>query len=166
MYTIGDVVIYKNDGVCKIADIIIKSFKDKNIEYYVLQPVHNSNAEIFVPKNNPDLINKMRNLLTKDEVMQIIEALPNEEEICISDEAERKEKFKEILTSGNRTELVRLVKTLYNHKQNQKQYGKKLHIADERILKDAEKILHDEFAYVLGISTEAVPSFIAENINN
>lgn len=166
MYKIGDVIIYKNDGVCKIVDITIKSFKDRNIEYYVLQPVHNINAEIFVPKNNPDLVEKMRNILTKDEIMQIIKSMPCEKEIDIPDETERKEKFKEILTTGNRTELVRLVKTLYIHKQNQEQRGKKLHLADERILKDAEKILHDEFAYVLGISTEAIPDFITNNINN
>ena len=165
MYKIGDVVIYKNDGVCKIVDITLKSFKDRNIEYYVLQPVHNINAEIFVPKNNTDLVGKMRNILNKEEILQMIKAMPYEEEICISDDFERKERFKKILTAGDITEIVRVVKTLYNHKQSQEQCGRKLHIADERILKDAERLLHDEFAYVLGISPEEVPGFIADTIN-
>ncbi|MEE0060965.1 MAG: CarD family transcriptional regulator [Acutalibacteraceae bacterium] len=165
MYKIGDVVIYKNDGVCKIVDITLKSFKDRNIEYYVLQPVHNINAEIFVPKNNVELVGKIRNILTKEEILQMIKAMPDEKEICINDETERKERFKEILVTGDRTELVRLVKTLYAHKQNQEQRGRKLHIAEERMLKEAEKNLYNEFAYVLGIATEEVPDFIAENIN-
>lgn len=166
MYEVGSTVIYKNDGVCEITEIIVKTFKDKEIEYYVLNPVHNPNAEIFVPKNNPDLVSKMRKVLTKDEIMQIIEAMPEEENIWISDEADRKEKYKEILTTGNRTDLVRLIKTLYVHKQNQKQCGRKLHLADERFLRDAEKMLYDEFAYVLEIAPKEVLGFITSKLEN
>ena len=38
--------------------------------------------------------------------------------------------------------------------------GKKLHIGDERILQEAEKMICDEFSYVLGISKEEVPDYI------
>lgn len=166
MYQVGSTVIYKNDGVCKITEIIVRTFREKEIEYYVLNPVHNQNAEILVPKNNSDLIGKMRKVLTKDEIIQIIEAMPNEEEIWISNETDRKEKYREILTSGDRSELVRLIKTLYIHKQNQKQCGRKLHLADEKILRDAEKMLYDEFAYVLEIEPEEVLGYITSKLNN
>ena len=65
MYKIGDTVIYRNDGVCTIAEITVRMFKEKETEYYVLNPVHNENAEIFVPKGNPDLVSKMRKVLTR-----------------------------------------------------------------------------------------------------
>ncbi len=166
MYQVGSTVIYKNDGVCKITEIIVRTFREKEIEYYVLNPVHNHNAEILVPKNNSDLVGKMRKVLTKDEIIQIIEAMPNEEEIWISNETDRKEKYREILTSGDRSELVRLIKTLYIHKQNQKQCGRKLHLADEKILRDAEKMLYDEFAYVLEIEPEDVLGYITAKLGN
>lgn len=166
MYEIGNTVIYKNDGVCKITKIIFRTFRNREIEYYVLNPVHNSNAEILIPKNNPDLVGRMRKVLTKDEIMQIIEAMPDEEEIWISDENDRREKYREILISGNRTELVKLIKTLYVHKQNQKQCGKKLHLTDEKFLRDAEKMLYDEFAFVLEIAPEEVLGFISSKLNN
>lgn len=166
MYQVGNTVIYKNDGVCKITEIIIRTFREKEIEYYVLNPVHNQNAEILVPKNNPDLVGKMRKVLTKEEIIQIIEAMPDEEEIWILNETDRKEKYREILNSGDRTELVRLIKTLYVHKQNQKQCGRKLHLADEKILRDAEKMLFDEFAYVLEIAPEEVLEYIKAKLDN
>lgn len=166
MYQVGSTVIYKNDGVCKITEIIVRTFREKEIEYYVLNPVHNHNAEILVPKNNSDLVGKMRKVLTKDEIIQIIEAMPNEEEIWISNETDRKEKYREILTSGDRSELVRLIKTLYIHKQNQKQCGRKLHLADEKILRDAEKMLYDEFAYVLEIEPEDVLGYITAKLGD
>lgn len=166
MYEIGNNVIYKNDGVCKITKIIFRTFKNREIEYYVLNPVHNSNAEILIPKNNPDLVGKMRKVLTKDEIIQIIEAMPDEEDIWISDENNRKERYREILTSGDRTELVKLIKTLYVHKQNQKQCGRRLHLTDERFLRDAEKMLYDEFAFVLEIEPDEVLGFISSKLNN
>ena len=44
--------------------------------------------------------------------------------------------------------------------------GKKLHIADERMLREAEKMICDEFAYVLGISQEEVPAYITSGLEN
>lgn len=166
MYEIGDTVIYRNDGVCTITEITVRMFKDKETEYYVLNPVHNKNAEIFVPKANSDLVSKMRKVLTKDQIMDIIEAMPQENSIWITNESERKEKYKEILSLGDRKELVRLIKTLYIHKQNQKQCGRKLHLADEKLLRDAEKILYDEFSFVLGIKPDEVIDFITTKLNS
>lgn len=161
MYSVGAVVIYKNEGVCRITDTVTKRFRDNNIEYYVLKPIHKENSEIFVPKNNSVLVEKMRRVLSKDEIMELIKEMPKESNIWIENSDERKESYKKILESGERTELVKLIKTLYTHKQKQKKSGKKLHIADEKILKDAERMLYDEFAYVLDIPHNEVVPFIS-----
>lgn len=160
MYNVGTTVIYKNEGVCRITEITERRFRDKNIEYYVLKPVHKDDSEIYVPKNNKELLGKMRKILSREEILEIIKTMPNEESIWIADENERKEYYREILIRGDRTELVRLIKTLYLHKQNQKKTGKKLHIADEKFLKDAEHLLYDEFAFVLNIAKDEVLPFI------
>lgn len=160
MYNVGTTVIYKNEGVCKITEITERRFRDKNIEYYVLKPVHKDDSEIYVPKNNKELLGKMRKILSKEEILELIKTMPDEGNIWIADENERKEYYREILIRGDRTELVRLIKTLYLHKQNQKKTGKKLHIADEKFLKDAEHLLYDEFAFVLNISKDDVLPFI------
>lgn len=69
-----------------------------------------------------------------------------------------------LIKNGDRTELIRLIKTLFKHKEKQKEAGKKIHITDERFFKDAEAILYDEFAYVLGISQNQVVPFIIEQL--
>ena len=120
MYSVGAVVIYKNEGVCKITDTVTKRFRDKNIEYYVLKPIHKENSEIFVPKNNSVLVEKMRKVLSRDEIMKLIKEMPKEGSIWIENSDERKESYRKILERGERTELVKLIKTLYMHKQKQK----------------------------------------------
>ena len=108
----------------------------------------------------------MRKVLSKDEIMQLIKKMPEEGNIWIEDSDERKESYKKILESGERTELVKLIKTLHTHKQKQKKSGKKLRISDERILKDAERMLYDEFAYVLDIPHSEVVPFISGQLSN
>ena len=57
-----------------------------------------------------------------------------------------------------------MIKALYLHQQKQQEKGKHLHAADERVFKEAEKILYDEFALVLQIRPEQVVPFIAEKM--
>lgn len=161
MYKIGDTVIYKSEGVCTVADIVVKAFKEKEMEYYVLKPVYKENSEVFVPKNNTELTSKMRQVLTRQEIISLIKSMPDESDIWIDDENQRKSYYKQLIANGDRTELIRLIKTLFNYKEKQKNAGRKLHTTDEKFLKDAEKILYDEFAYVLNISQKEVIPFIA-----
>ena len=164
MYGVGMFVIYRNEGVCEIKGIIKKEFRDKMMEYYVLNPVHNKNAEVLVPKNNVTLVSKMRKVLSKEEIMAIIRQMPQEEVIWIDNEEVRKEKYKAIISEGDRMQLVRLIKTLHLHKEKQKKSGRKLHIADERLLKDAEHMWYDEVAFVLDLSQNEVVSFITQQL--
>lgn len=161
MYKIGDTVIYKGEGVCTVADIVVKVFREKEMEYYVLKPVYKENSEVFVPKNNTELTSKMRQVLTRQEIISLIKSMPDESDIWIDDENQRKSYYKQLIANGDRTELIRLIKTLFNYKEKQKNAGRKLHTTDEKFLKDAEKILYDEFAYVLNISQKEVIPFIA-----
>lgn len=56
-----------------------------------------------------------------------------------------KEKYTKILKSGDNKQLVKLIRTLYLEKVE----VKKLYVNDEKIMTDAEKLLHEEFALVL-----------------
>ena len=57
-----------------------------------------------------------------------------------------------------------MIKALYHHQQVRQAQGKKLHVSDERFLKEAERTLYDEFALVLHISQEQVLPFILDQI--
>ena len=92
------------------------------------------------------------------------EESPEEYAGWIDDERLRKEKFKELVSRADTFELIQLIKTLLKHKEDVLARGKKMHMVDERMLQDAEKIICDEFAYVLGIAPDAVPEYIQREI--
>lgn len=159
MFKVDDYVIYNSTGVYKIIDIV----KDKNIdnneiEYYVLQPAFNNNMTVKTPVNNPKV--SMRTVISKDEVLSLIESMHETEAVWIEDKRERSADFKTALKSGDTEEWARLIKTLYLEQQEKSEQGKKLWKADEDILKSARKNLEDEFAVALNISPEEVPDFI------
>ena len=165
MIEINDTILYGTEGVCTVLDIVERDFGGKSIPYYVLQPVYNNRSTIYVPVHNEALTAKMRRVLSKEEIYQIIQAMPGESSIWIEDEPERKERYKQILQRGDRIELVRMIKALYQHQLDQRAKGKHLHTADEHFFKEAEKLLYDEFALVLDIQPDQVLPFILQQLD-
>lgn len=163
-YKVNETILYGSHGVCKIEEISERKFNNKTLEYYELRPVYDEKAVLFVPVNNEKLVSKMRPVLSAAEIYALIRSMPDEDMSWIDNDGARKEKFKEILASGDRAQLIRVIKTLNRHQEAQKEKGKKLHIVDERFMKDAEKMLHAEFAYVLDIKYEDVIPFIVEEL--
>lgn len=164
MFRPNETVLYGAQGVCQVEGIIQKEVNGHAMDYYVLKPVYNVNSVIYVPVQNTALTDKMRRVLAADEIRAIIRTMPQGDSLWIEDENERKIKYREILTRGDRRELIQLIKALYLHQQDLQKKGKRLHSSDERFLKDAEKMLYDEFALVLHIQPEQVLPFILNQL--
>lgn len=164
MFKTDDTVLYSTQGVCKITDITEKKIYGETVKYYVLKPFHHQESVLFVPTENEKLTSKMRRVLSADEIYEIIDNMPNEDMEWISDENLRKQKYRDIIFSGDRRELVKIIKALYSHQKEQAARGKKLHQCDEKMLKEAEKMMYDEFAFALKIEPDQVLSFICDRI--
>ncbi len=162
MFEVGSRVIYKANGVCIISEIRRAKMSELSQEkdYYILKPINDPNYTIYVPVDNEALTSQMKEILSSDEIIALIKNMPNEQMEWIEDNKQRNECFKNILMSGSRKELIRMVKAIYNRKQEQTAIGKKLYAADENAMKKAEKVLFDEFATVLNIKQEEVLPFI------
>lgn len=156
MYKIKDYVSYGMQGVCQVCDIIERVTDDLPISYYVLSPVYGNPISVYVPINNELLTSRIHPLLTPAEIRALADAVPTLPSVWIQDDNRRKAAFKEILLSGERERISSLIKTLYLHRAAQKERGKKLHLTDERYLREAEKILFCEVALVLGKTPEEV----------
>lgn len=98
--------------------------------------------------------------MTVQEVYNLIKTMPDNETIWIDDINLRKEKYNEILKRGDNVELVKLIRTLYLEKEKKKIEGKKLYVGDEKIMSEAQRLLHEEFALVLNIKVDEVLPFI------
>ncbi len=164
MHKVGDMVLYGAEGLCRIAEITVRDMHWGAVEYYVLKPVSDDGSTIFVPTAGA-LTEKMRRVMSAEEIFDLIRTIPDETSEWIDNENERKLRYKGILADGDRRGLMRMIKAIYLHGEERKKAGKKLHLSDERFLKEGEKLLYEEFAHVLNIKREEVLPFIAEQIS-
>ena len=164
MFKVNDTIMYGTHGICTIIDITEKDFMGTKKEYYVLKPMNDAAATLFAPVNNAKIEGKMRRILSEDEIYQLIASMPKEQANWIPGENERKEQYKKIIATGDHVELIRMIKALYIHKQEREAEGKHLYLSDERFFKEAERILYDEFQYVLNIRKEDILPLIFEKI--
>ena len=152
MFQRNDVIIYGTQGVCKIVDTEEKMVNGQKKTYYVLKPVDDAGSTFFAPTDNEAVLKKMRRLLSKDEIHKLMDAMGSEKGVWIPNETERREAYKSILAKGDHLELIKMIKAIYAHKEAREAEGKRLHMSDERFLKDAEQILYSEFQYVLNLN--------------
>jgi CarD family transcriptional regulator len=165
MFDINEYVVYGTVGVCRVVDYRKESFGSiEEKEYYILEPVHAKNSSIYVPADNQDVIRKMQPVLTVGEVYELIDSITDEETTWISNDTQRREKFSQIIKSGNRKEILKLIKALYQHREERLESGRKLYAADENILNTAERLINNEFALVLNIEPEDVVPFIRNHL--
>lgn len=113
MYKIGDIFLYGSNGVCKITDIKSEKFARETKTYYILSPFFDSKETIFVPVDNETLISKMKSLLSKSEIMELIKSIPEQKTVWNENTNTRRDLFKKIINKANRIELISLMKTLF-----------------------------------------------------
>ena len=166
MFKINDYVVSGSLGVCQVIDIINeRSIGGEVIDYYALRPVFSNSNNMMTIKtrvNNPKVA--MREVISKDDVAGLIATLPDQETVWIADSMQRNEQFKSLLRTGEISELIKIVKTLYLEKKANLAIGKNLTRTDEEMYKVAEKQLVEEFALVLDIPTDAVLPYILKQL--
>ncbi len=164
MYNVNDSVLYGKQGVCKIKDIVTENFTGKPVKYYTLEPAFNDNTVIYVPVENEELVAKMHKILSAEEIDMLIDEIRGSNVIWYDDEKERKIRYNEIITKGDRKEILMLINTLYLNKKKREAEGKKMYVSDERTMKEAEKLIYEEFAAVLNIKPGQVVEYIVNKM--
>ena len=156
---INDAVIHVPEGVCTVTSIIERDLASLGTrQYYVLEPVYDHKSKIFVPIEGNNT--KVRELPNKEEVLSVIDEIPGSESVWVDNDKARLETFSSILSRCDHREMMKLVHTLKTKQTEKMRAGKKFHSADERIFREAERILFGEFGYVLGIAPAEVGDFI------
>lgn len=164
MYAVDDVIVYGLHGVCRIKEIGTKNFAGNEQLYYTLVPVFDERSTFFLPVQGEVADTKLRPLLSEAEVDSLITAMPQRETLTINNDKHRKDIYRHILESGNRSEIMCLIKTLHQRQRSQLEAGKKQYTVDERFMKEAENVIYDEFAFVLNISRDEVLAYIKSKI--
>lgn len=160
MLKLNDTVMYGTTGVCTVDSIEDKRIGKITRTYYVLKPKAQTSSTVFIPADNEALLSKVRRIISADEIKDMIHTLPQEPTIWVDDDNERRTKFSEIISSGDRKRCLILLRTLQIRQKELAEKGRRLHLADERALREVERLIHDEFSFVMGIAPNEVGSFI------
>jgi len=159
-FSIGQPVMYRRYGVCTVITTETQKFGDTEKLYYSLEPVFGKKTKFFVPADMAELNNIVRKTCSKKELLDAIKSADKRKEGWQSDGRIRSEQFAEVLNNGNLEDMIWLVKILIIHREEQKAAGKTFLDVDKRVLAFAERLVTDEFAYVLGIDKTEVIDFI------
>lgn len=163
MFNIDDYIMYGTTGVCKVLDVTNEKFiNNEQKKYYVLSPVYSNETIIKIPVDNKKV--SMRKIISKEDVALLIHNMPNMETLWIDDDRKRSQEFTAILKGGQCEELIKLIKSIDLDKESKKSVGKKSYLVDNDIMKEAERLLNEEFATVLNISPDEVTSYITSQI--
>ena len=165
MFSVHDKVFYSSTGVCQIIDIRHEKLGGELQHCYVLKPCFDTRSVVYVPTDQEGLASNMRKTLTRQEIQDLVQAMPQEEGLWISDERERSRILHAKARSCDSHELMCLLRTLYLEKQRRSGSGKGMGALDARLMSAAEKLLHEEFAVVLGIAPQEVLPYILTQLS-
>lgn len=164
MFQINDAVVYGSQGVCEIVDIAEKKIDGVARPYFILKPKTDSNATFYVPAWNEKAWSKMRKVMTQQDINALIDSMPNNTPVWITNDNERKETYRKILASGNQADIIAMIQALFQHKKVREAEGKRLHMSDEHFMKDAEQLLYNEWQYVLNVDKAGLMDYIFSRI--
>ena len=166
MYKAGQQVLYGIHGICTIIAMERMRFGSNRENCYILEPLQQPGSRFYVPVNNDAAIAKLRPLLCREELLALLRSDQVRNYPWIPDESQRKLRFKELINSCDRAQLMGMIGALHRHSQEQLAAGRKFHQSDENFLNDAQKLLNAEFALVFGLEPREVNDFIRRELEN
>ncbi len=163
MYEVGEFVVHEGSGVCRIEEISELALAGRGSEqtYYVMKPYYERGSRVMTPVEGTV---RMRPVMTKGEVEELIAEMPGVTEIREDNDKQRIQKYKEALAAFEPLELVRIIKTVYSGKQRRIRAGKKILMGDERYTQIAQKRLYEEIAFAMEMDVKDVEGMIYERI--
>lgn len=155
MKAIGELVVYGANGVCKIEDLREETFAGAPRLYYILRPMaEQGNSRIFVPADNEKLVEEMKSILQPVELFALVQELtPFAPAEWPADGRARSKVCRELIATGGREQLIRLVKTVGAK-------TKKRSSSEIAACNRAASMLYQEFSLVLDLVKEDVVPFL------
>lgn len=159
----GKCVVYRSSEICRIVSVETRCLDGVNErEYCILCPINSAGSTYYVPLDCAE--DKLRELLTREQVLCLIDGMRDVKTEWCDDGNERKARHNEILSGSNYSRIIGMTRSIRSEQVRRSAQGKKLLAADERAMKAAETLINREFGYVLGIDESKVGEFIRERL--
>lgn len=158
----GEYVVYKKHGIYEIAEIRREKVCSELKTYYILKSVYDSNATVYVPADNEELVSRMERVLTRQEIDEIIRSSKAEPMEWIELNSERFAAQEEVIAQGNLSCILALMRLLTRKKEEALEIKAKVFAHDERMLAASQRIICEAFAFSLGLDKKGVLDYISE----
>lgn len=160
MYSVGDKIVYRENGVCTVAKIapLSMSGADKDKLYYHLNPLVGSGT-YFTPVDSGAF---MRPVMSREEAEALILAIPGiEPAICNDSRFNHVDAFyKELFKLHTCEALVAIVKGLHVRIAGRKTRSSRA----EATMRRARDMLHGELSVALEMDIDDVEAYIISRI--
>ena len=162
MFSIGDRAIDKSGKIFRIDCTIDKDFGQGPTPYFAMSPRFpydfNPGYQCFIPVDKAD--NLLRPLMTKEEADQLLMTVKDIPILKDIGPHERKAKFQTIISSGNRKDVLQVIVTLLEYRNERRRLNKPFSDFDTRLLKNLTSLFKDEMSLVYGMSPDDVTQYI------
>jgi len=161
MYSLGDKIIYGENGVCTIVKIapLDMSGADRQKLYYHLSPLVGSGT-YFTPVDSNAF---MRPVMSREEAEAFIDTIPAiEPAVCNDSRFNHVDAFyKELFRQHTCEALVAIVKGLHSRLTERKTRSSRAEVT----MKRAKDMLNGELSIALGIGIDEVDDYISSRID-
>lgn len=154
MFNVGDLVTYSAHGICRIDDICAMTYSGVTRTYYVMHPIEDNQLTIQCPTDNKQAV--MLEMMNQDEAEEILNSFKLPGIGWVEKVSDRKRMYNDLIKSGNRKDIAKVLNTLMRRKSKVESNGKKLGEADRRILSFVQSTLFKELAFSLNSTFEKV----------
>ena len=159
MFSVGDKIIYNENGVCTVESIAPLDLSDGRL-YYHLQPLVGS-GKYFSPVDSAAF---MRPVMSREEAEALIDSIPGiEPAICNDNRFNHVDAFyRELFKLHTNEALVSVIKGLNCRMAERKTRSTRA----EATMKRAKDILHGELSVALGMEMSQVESYIQDRVGD
>ncbi len=160
-FKVGECVVHRHEGVCKITKIENADFGDGKTKYYVLKPYFLNNSSLIrIPVEKSEQI---RPHISKRNAQLLVHKLKRSRTVWINDNRKRKEHFQSMIVTGDLEALASIAHTILLKKNEFIKAKKSMPLTDQNLANFCERLLNEELAVALGITPDKVEEYIAKH---
>ena len=152
---INDHVYYALNGICEVKDIQNLKIGNEEKEYYVLNPI-NSSTTLFVPTDNLDTLSKIKKILKKEEIDNLIKESKNINLEWLKNSKDRNIYFQNLIKKDDLKTSIALINLIYTKQKE----DTKVSPNDLLILSNVQNNIHSSLSYSLNITKDEVKDYI------
>ena len=156
-FSIDQKVVYPSQGVGKVTDIFKKEFNGNEVFYYKIY-VESSDTWVLVPVENAEKVG-IRAIVSAEEAQAALDSISNEFIPTTSDWKLRYQMNLDLLRKGSIADIASIVRSLYHRSKI-----KELPILERKLYDSARKLLEDEIAEALGMSSKEIEVILHEKL--